>query len=192
MPAKILILDHFDSFTFNLMRLVEPLHTGLVRVVSYDRVSDDDLVWADKVILSPGPGVPADYPKTGNILKHFGPDKPFLGICLGNQVIAETFGGSLNNLANVYHGVRCNVLPVDTDEYLFEGLTLPIQVGLYHSWAVDRATLPPELTVTALSNDGIIMGIRHKRYDIHGLQFHPESYMTPSGRRIMSNWLRYP
>jgi anthranilate synthase component II len=188
--TKILILDHFDSFTYNLLRMVEPLVSLPVRVVRYDLLKETDISHADKVILSPGPGVPSDYPRAKEILMKYAPEKAFLGICLGNQAIAEAFGGRIFNLPRVFHGVKGIISWTDPEEYIFRGVPPFWSAGLYHSWAVDRSMLPPELSVSALSEDGILMAIRHNRYDIRGLQFHPESYMTPNGVTILENWLR--
>jgi anthranilate synthase component II len=188
--TKILILDHFDSFTYNLFRLVEPLVSLPVSVVRYDLLKENDIRSSDKIILSPGPGVPSDYPRARELLTQYGPVKPFLGICLGNQAIAETFGGRIFNLPGVFHGVKGVISWTDPDEYLFKGLPPSWSAGLYHSWAVDRSALPPDLRVTAISEDGILMALRHDRYDIRGVQFHPESYMTAEGTHILKNWLR--
>jgi len=188
--TKILILDHFDSFTYNLLRMVEPLVSPPVEVVRYDQVKETDIRKADKVILSPGPGVPSDYPLVKEMLLKYGPGKAFLGICLGNQAIAEAFGGRIFNLPRVFHGVKGIISWTDPEEYLFRGLHPLWSAGLYHSWAVDRSMLPQELSVSAISDEGILMALRHRTYDIRGLQFHPESYMTPVGVHILENWLR--
>jgi anthranilate synthase component II len=188
--TKVLILDHFDSFTFNLFRLVEPFVSLPVRVVRYNLLQESDIRNADKIILSPGPGVPSDYPMTRELLVTYCTVKSFLGVCLGCQAIAEAFGARIFNLPGVYHGVPGVMSWTDPEEYIFKGIVSPWSAGLYHSWAVDPNTLPVELRLSAMTSDGILMALRHVRHDIRGVQFHPESFMTPTGGRIVSNWLQ--
>jgi anthranilate synthase component II len=189
LSPKVLIIDHFDSFTYNLFRLVESVTTGGVTVAPCDRIKEYDIYDYDAIILSPGPGVPSDYPETLDLIRTYGPTLPVLGICLGCQAIAVAHGGKLVNLPEVVHGIQTVVMPADPEERLFHDSGNAWMAGLYHSWAVDGRSLPPVLKVTAVNENGVIMGIRHLSQDVRGVQFHPESYMTPEGRRILTNWL---
>lgn len=184
---KICIIDNYDSFTYNLAHLVKQLGAE-VTVLRNDRFKLPELEPYDKLILSPGPGIPSEAGLLLDVIHYYAGRKPMLGVCLGEQAIGEAFGGRLTNLSEVFHGVQT---PVDivAEDPLFEGLPREIPVGRYHSWVVDRVQLPDCLEVTALSKEGFIMALRHRQYPIHGIQFHPESVLTPQGEAMMSNWL---
>ncbi|MCH3995346.1 MAG: aminodeoxychorismate/anthranilate synthase component II [Prevotella sp.] len=184
---KVVIIDNYDSFTYNLAHLVKELGAECT-VWRNDQFELDQLAPFDKIILSPGPGIPSEAGLLLKVITTYAGKKPILGVCLGHQAIAEAFGGKLTNLKEVYHGVAtpCNLFGNDP---IFAGLPDKIDVGRYHSWVVDRHGFPDCLEITAQSDDGNIMGLKHKSYDIHGIQFHPESVLTPKGKVIMKNWL---
>ncbi|HVY73674.1 MAG TPA: aminodeoxychorismate/anthranilate synthase component II [Puia sp.] len=190
---KILVFDNYDSFTYNLVHLVEKITGYSVDVHRNDQIALDAVDAYDKIILSPGPGLPEEAGLLLPLIKRYAPTKSILGVCLGHQAIAEVFGGRLINLSSVYHGVS---LPVNfrTDREpstvnLFKGLSNPFMAGRYHSWVVDPAGFPETLEVTATDSEGHIMALRHKQYDVLGVQFHPESVLTPEGARLMENWI---
>ena len=185
---KIAIIDNYDSFTYNLTHLVKESGAS-VSVFRNDSFSLEELEGFEGILLSPGPGIPSEAGLLLDVIRTYAGSKPILGICLGEQAIGEVFGGTLVNLEEVFHGVQtpCRIVREDS---LFEGLPGEIQVGKYHSWVVDRKSLPEELEVLALSDEGQIMALRHRSMDIRGLQFHPESVLTPQGRVIMDNWLK--
>ena len=184
---KIAVIDNYDSFTYNLVHLVRSLDVE-VDVVRNDKFKIEDLSCYDKILLSPGPGIPSEAGLLLDVIKTYAGRKPLLGVCLGHQAIAEVFGGTLRNLQNVYHGVAtpCRVV---ADDVLFNGLPKEFEVGRYHSWVVDRDSLPTCLEVTSESPDGEIMSLRHRELDVRGVQFHPESVLTPVGKQIISNWI---
>ena len=184
---KICIIDNYDSFTYNLAHLVKQLGAE-VTVLRNDRFKLPELEPYDKLILSPGPGIPSEAGLLLDVIHYYAGRKPMLGVCLGEQAIGEAFGGRLTNLSEVFHGVQTPVGIVAEDP-LFEGFPREIPVGRYHSWVVDRVPLPDCLEVTALSKEGFIMALRHRQYPIRGIQFHPESVLTPQGEAMMSNWL---
>lgn len=184
---KITIIDNYDSFTYNLSHLVKSLGAE-VTVYRNDKFELAQLATADKIILSPGPGIPEEAGLLLDVIREYAGKKPILGVCLGHQAIGQVFGGTLTNLSEVFHGVQTPV-DVDTDECLFRGLATEVQVGRYHSWVVDDENLPDCLEVTARSKEGQIMALRHKQYDVRGIQFHPESVLTPEGNLMLSNWL---
>ena len=184
---KIVIIDNYDSFTYNLSHLVKELG-GEVTVYRNDQFELEELEAFDKIILSPGPGIPNEAGLLLDVIRTYAGKKPILGVCLGHQAIGEVFGGSLVNLSEVFHGV-CTPAIVTEQDYLFEGLPQTIEVGRYHSWVVSHEGLPSCLEVTCLSEEGYIMSMRHREYDIRGIQFHPESVLTPDGKRIMENWI---
>lgn len=186
---KICIIDNYDSFTYNLSHLVKQLGAE-VTVLRNDRFTLPQLKPFDKLILSPGPGIPSEAGLLLDVIRHYADTKPMLGVCLGEQAIGEAFGGKLTNLSDVFHGVQTPI-EVVADDPLFAGLPQRMDVGRYHSWVVDRAGLPDCLEVTALSTEGYIMAMRHRQYPIHGIQFHPESVLTPQGKQMISNWLKY-
>lgn len=185
---KILIFDNYDSFTYNVVHAVKKLGYSDVEVHRNDQIALGDIERFDKIILSPGPGVPSESGILLELIKHYAPSIPILGICLGEQAIAEAFGGSLINLPEVHHGVTSEV-DVLQDDLLFKGLDRKLTVGRYHSWAVHKSSLPPELIITAVDEEGMIMAIAHREYPVRGVQFHPESVLTPEGEKMLLNWL---
>ena len=186
-PLRVVVIDHYDSFTYNLVHLVRHLGAN-VTVYRNDQFVLVDLETFDKIILSPGPGIPAEAGLLLDVIRTYAGRKPILGVCLGHQAIGEVFGGSLTNLSDVFHGVATEGTQLQNDP-IFAGLPRRITMGRYHSWVVDRDTLPACLEVTAESDEGYVMALRHRDYDIHGIQFHPESVLTPQGGTIVSNWL---
>ena len=182
----VLLIDNYDSFTFNLVHYLEDLGAR-VTVWRNDAFELADVDGFDAIVISPGPGVPSQAGKTLEVIREFAGKVPILGICLGQQAIAEAFGGQLINLPNVHHGVAAEIAVV-ADEPLFTGLGKKITVGRYHSWSVER-NLPQALEVTSVDADGEIMSIRHRSLDVRGVQFHPESILTPDGKSMLANWL---
>ena len=185
---KILLLDNYDSFTYNLLHAVKELGMTDVKVVRNDRIGLDEVEQFDKIILSPGPGIPEEAGLLLPVIKRYAPTKSILGVCLGHLAIGEAFGARLENLKEVYHGVQTPVSILRQDK-LFKGLGKEIPVGRYHSWVVSREGFPDCLEITAESREGQIMALRHKSYDVHGIQFHPESVLTPQGKEIIQNFL---
>ena len=185
---KVVIIDNYDSFTYNLSHLVKELGAD-VTVYRNDQFQMEQLKAFDKIILSPGPGIPCEAGLLLDVIKTYAGKKPILGVCLGHQAIGESFGGHLTNLSAVYHGVATPAT-ITVKDYLFEGLPERIEVGRYHSWVVDTEGLPDCLEVTSVSDEGFIMSFRHKELDIRGIQYHPESVLTPEGKTILKNWLR--
>jgi anthranilate synthase component 2 len=183
---KILVLDNYDSFTYNLVHLVREAGHEQVDVARNDKISIEEVGAYDKIILSPGPGVPAEAGILVPLVRRHAARKSILGVCLGHQAIAEAFGGRLANLEDVYHGVATPVHVV-APHYLFDGMPDTFEAGRYHSWIVD--TLPPELLATAVDDECRVMAARHRQFDVHGVQFHPESVLTPRGREIIANFL---
>ena len=186
---NIVIIDNYDSFTYNLVHLVRQLGAQ-VTVFRNDQFELPMLEPFDKIILSPGPGIPSEAGLLLDVIKTYAGKKPILGVCLGHQAIGEVFGAKLENLSEVYHGVATEGTQMDND-YIFSGLPRRLMMGRYHSWVVSKKHVPDSLLVTALSDDGHIMGLRHKVYDVHGIQFHPESVLTPQGSLIVENWLKH-
>lgn len=185
---KIVIIDNYDSFTYNLAHLLKELHAE-VTVVRNDMFKMDDLEQYDKIILSPGPGIPSEAGLLLDVIRTYAGRKPILGVCLGHQAIGEVFGARIENLKDVYHGIQTEGTQFGND-YLFNGLPERVKMGRYHSWVVAKDSLPDCLEVTAMSDDGEIMALRHKSHDIHGIQFHPESVLTPEGHIIVGNFLK--
>ena len=186
---KIVIIDNYDSFTYNLSHLVKELGAE-VSVVRNDEFELEALDAFDKIILSPGPGIPSEAGLLLEVIRHYAGRKPILGVCLGHQAIGEVFGGKLTNLSTVFHGVATEGTQLGND-YLFDGLPERITMGRYHSWVVDREGWPEALEVTALSDEGQVMALRHRKMDIHGSQFHPESVLTPDGRHMLENFISH-
>lgn len=187
---NIVIIDNYDSFTYNLSHQLKVLGAQ-VDVVRNDAFQMSRLEPYDKIVLSPGPGIPEEAGLLNDVIRRYAGRKPILGVCLGHQAIAEVFGGRLENLRTVYHGVQTPTHIINHD-YLFEHLPETFEAGRYHSWVVSRSGLPDSLEVTAISDDGHIMALRHRTYDVRGIQFHPESILTPEGTQILQNWLNYP
>ena len=184
---KTVIIDNYDSFRYNLSHLLKELGAS-VTVVRNDKFRIEDLEQFDKIVLSPGPGIPSEAGLMPQVIKAYAGRKPILGICLGHQAIGEAFGAKLLNIGNVVHGVATPA-HITVQDYLFKGLPKDIEVGRYHSWVVDDKELPECLEVTSRSDDGYIMSLRHREFDIRGIQFHPESVLTPQGKTIINNWL---
>lgn len=187
---NIVIIDNYDSFTYNLSHQLKALGAQ-VDVVRNDAFQMSRLEPYDKIVLSPGPGIPEEAGLLNDVIRRYAGRKPILGVCLGHQAIAEVFGGRLENLRTVYHGVQTPTHIINHD-YLFEHLPETFEAGRYHSWVVSRSGLPDSLEVTAISDDGHIMALRHRTYDVRGIQFHPESILTPQGAQILQNWLNHP
>ena len=186
---KIVIIYKNDSFTYNLSHLLKELGAE-VDVVRNDKFELKDLEQYDKIVLSPGPGIPSEAGLLLDVIRTYAGRKPILGVCLGHQAIGEVFGASLENLKEVYHGVQTEGTQLGND-YIFEGLPERVMMGRYHSWVVAKDSVPECLEVTAMSDDGEIMAMRHRQYDIHGIQFHPESVLTPEGKTIVGNFLKH-
>lgn len=184
---KLLIIDNYDSFTYNLSHLVKEIGGYEIEVHRNDKISLEDVELFDKIILSPGPGIPEEAGLLLPIIRRYAPTKSILGVCLGHQAIGEAFGGKLENLTRVYHGVQTPVNIIKND-VLFDNLGSQLLVGRYHSWIISREYFPKELEIIAESKEKQIMAIRHKVYDVHGIQFHPESVLTPQGRTIIENF----
>lgn len=185
---KILIFDNYDSFTYNLLHLVRELGETGVEVHRNDKITLDEVERFDKIILSPGPGIPAEAGLLLPLIRRYAPTKSILGVCLGHQAIGESFGAALENLKEVYHGVQTPVRII-ADDPLFSGLPREIEVGRYHSWVVSPDGFPAELEITARDASGQVMALRHRNYDVRGIQFHPESVLTPQGSTIIRNFL---
>ena len=191
---KILIFDNYDSFTYNLVHVVEKIIHGKVDVYRNDKISLEKVNDYDKIIISPGPGLPSESGLLLPLIKEYASSKSILGVCLGQQAIAESFGGKLINLQTVYHGVatkiKINEKRTQSENDIFKSLPNELEVGRYHSWIVDKEDFPKELEITAEDENGYIMALRHKKFDVQGVQFHPESVLTPDGEKIMANWLK--
>lgn len=186
---KTVIIDNYDSFTYNLAHLVKELGAE-VSVVRNDQFRLSELKPFDKIILSPGPGIPTEAGLLMDVIDAYASVKPILGVCLGHQGIGEYFGGKLTNLSQVFHGIA-SIISITAPDYIYKELPAQVQVGRYHSWVVDNEGLPDCLEVTSVSEEGQIMSLRHKQYDVRGIQYHPESVLTPEGRKIIANWLKH-
>jgi anthranilate synthase component 2 len=184
---KVVIIDNYDSFTYNLSHLVKELGAE-VAVVRNDQFRLEELEQYSKIILSPGPGIPSEAGLLLDVIRTYAGRKPILGVCLGHQAIGEVFGAKLENLSDVFHGVAtpCHII---ADDPIFSGLDRDITIGRYHSWVVSREGLPDCLEVTAESDEGQIMALRHRELNVRGIQFHPESVLTPDGRKMLQNWM---
>jgi anthranilate synthase component II len=191
---KILVFDNYDSFTYNLVHLVEKITHEKVDVQRNDQIPLEKVKDYDKIILSPGPGIPEEAGLLLPLIKEYASSKSILGVCLGHQAIGQAFGGELVNLSSVFHGVATPVKvkseKLKVKSFLFEGLPETLEVGRYHSWVVSTENLPDDLEITVEDESGMIMGLQHKTYDVQGVQFHPESVLTPKGEEIMRNWLK--
>ncbi|MFT4758939.1 MAG: anthranilate synthase component 2 [Paraglaciecola sp.] len=186
---KILVLDNYDSFTYNLVQYVQEILGHKVPVVRNDAIDLDAVDEYDAIILSPGPGVPADAGIMPALIKKYAHRKAILGVCLGHQAIGEAFGGTIYNLEDVFHGVETPISVVEQDDSLFKDIPNSFIGGRYHSWVVERTTLPDCLEITAVAEDKSIMAMQHKTYNVRGMQFHPESVMTEYGKQILRNWI---
>ena len=190
--GRILVFDNYDSFTYNLVHLVEKITGEKVDVYRNDQIALADVAAYDKIILSPGPGIPEEAGLLLPLIKEYAATKSILGVCLGHQAIAEAFGGKLTNLSTVFHGVATPIKINREKSIILKGLPETIEVGRYHSWIVSDENFPEELEVTARDENGYIMGLQHKTFDVQGVQFHPESVLTPDGEQILQNWLSHP
>lgn len=191
---RILIFDNYDSFTYNLVHLVEKILHLKAEVFRNDEISLEKVKEYDKIILSPGPGIPSEAGLLLPLIKEYASSKSILGVCLGHQAIGEAFGGTLINLDTVYHGVATKVKVKSqkskNKQDIFYDLPGEIQAGRYHSWIVSRENFPTDLEITAQDENGYIMALQHKTFDVQGVQFHPESVLTPDGEKILRNWLK--
>jgi len=185
---KVLVIDNYDSFTYNLVHYLEDLDCDVV-VKRNDKLSLKDVEPFDKILLSPGPGIPEEAGLLKSIISAYATEKSILGVCLGQQAIGEVFGGKLENLEAVYHGVATKVTLSVDNEPLFKGLHTTFDVGRYHSWVVSHDNLPDCLEATSFDENGQIMSLRHKTFDVKGVQYHPESVLTPNGKQILKNWI---
>lgn len=186
---RLLIIDNYDSFTYNIVHAIRSLGIN-PDIYRNDAIALDDIDKYDKIIISPGPGIPSEAGIVPAMLQRYVTSKPILGVCLGHQAIGECFSAKLKNLPTVYHGVKSKATILKPD-YLFEGLPDTIEVGRYHSWVVSDEEFPQNLEILATSPDGEIMALRHREYDIRGVQFHPESILTPEGINILRNWINH-
>ena len=187
---KILILDNYDSFTYNLVQYITEITGTTPSVFRNDKISLDAVDDYDCIVLSPGPGLPSEAGIMPELIKRYAPTKRIFGVCLGQQAIAEAFGGTLYNLSKVYHGIATPIRIVDKTETIFKNVPQEIVVGRYHSWAVVRDTLPLDLAITAVDTEGVIMALSHVEYDVKGVQFHPESIMTDYGKQILRDFFQ--
>ncbi|MEM1214623.1 MAG: aminodeoxychorismate/anthranilate synthase component II [Bacteroidota bacterium] len=188
---NILVLDNYDSFTYNLVQYIQEILDRPVDVIRNDAITLDEVDRYDVIVLSPGPGVPEEAGIMPQLLQRYAGQKFILGVCLGHQAIGEAFGAQLENLAQVFHGIETEMVRTDAPPLLFDGIDQRFKAGRYHSWVIQKGTLPAEFIVTATDDDGQIMAIRHRKYELYGLQFHPESIMTPDGRRMLANFLEH-
>jgi len=185
---KILVFDNYDSFTYNLVQIIEQIVGSEVDVFRNDQIALEDIEKYDKIILSPGPGIPEEAGILLELIKKYAPTKSIFGVCLGQQAIAEAFGGSLINLSEIYHGVATESIQINAHS-IFNSLPETLEVGRYHSWAVNPDDFPVELEITSVDKNGMIMSLKHKTYDVHAVQYHPESILTPDGKKILENFL---
>lgn len=185
--GRVLVIDNYDSFTYNLVHYLEDLGCEVV-VKRNDRLTLEEVAAFDKIVLSPGPGIPDEAGLLKDIIAKYAPSKRIFGVCLGQQAIGEVFGGSLVNLDQVYHGIATPIRIIK-DDVIFAGIPKEIEVGRYHSWVVSPSDLPDVLETTSVDDNGQVMSLRHKEYDVCGVQFHPESVLTPQGKQMLKNWL---
>lgn len=185
---KIIVIDNYDSFVYNLVHYLEELDCD-VTVWRNDRFHIDDLEGFDKILLSPGPGIPEEAGLLKEVIKRYAGKKPIFGVCLGQQAIGEVFGGNLINLKEVYHGVATKATQTVTDNKLFKNIDKEFEIGRYHSWVVNKVEFPESLEITSVDENGQIMSLRHREFDICAVQFHPESVLTPDGKQMIKNWV---
>lgn len=188
--SKILVIDNYDSFTYNLVHVIEKIVGHEIDVVRNDKTSVEEVNEYEVLILSPGPGIPDEAGMLKDIIKEFGDKKKILGVCLGQQAIGEVFGARLTNMDKVFHGVATQMKKTDIQHELFEGLEETFEAGRYHSWVINRDTNPEELLITCVDSEGEIMAIKHREYNIHAVQFHPESVLTPHGEKMIENFIK--
>lgn len=186
---KILVLDNYDSFTYNLVHIIRALGYQM-DIFRNDKITIEAVKQYDKILLSPGPGIPDEAGIMKQVVKEYGATKSILGVCLGHQGIGEVYGAKLYNIPKVLHGVTSMVTIKDGDEYMFKGVSPVFQATHYHSWAVLADSFTPELKITAMNDEGLVMALSHTKYDVKGVQFHPESVMTPEGPKMIENWLK--
>ena len=184
---KILVIDNYDSFTYNLVHYLQDLDCEVI-VKRNDKLSLEEVDQYEKILLSPGPGIPDEAGLLKTIIRQYGPTKSILGICLGQQAIAEVYGGSIENLNKVYHGVATSIQRINEDEVLYRGIPEELEVGRYHSWVVSKE-IPEVLVVTSIDENGEIMSIKHVSHDVRAVQYHPESILTPLGKQLLKNWV---
>ena len=187
--GKILVIDNYDSFTYNLVHYIESLTDRPVDVCRNDQIGLDEINNYSKILLSPGPGIPIEAGICLDLISRYAPIKSILGVCLGHQAIGEAFGGTLINLTKVYHGIATPINIITPEDRLYRNIPGRLEVGRYHSWVVSRDDLPECFKINSLDDEGMIMGISHKDYDVKGVQYHPESVLTEYGMKIMENWL---
>ena len=192
---KLLVLDNYDSFTYNLVHLTREIIGNEVDVYRNDEISLEQVAMYEKILLSPGPGIPEEAGILLDLIKQYAPTHSIFGVCLGEQAIGEAFGATLINLPKVFHGIATNislVSDITSSHYQndwFNGMDTTLEVGRYHSWVVSDVNLPDVLEITSTDDHGMIMSLRHKKYDVQGVQFHPESVLTPNGKKMIENWL---
>lgn len=186
---KVLLIDNFDSFTYNLVQLIEELELCELIVIPYDKVNEEVIDRFDRFVISPGPGIPSDFPNLQKFVKKFYSTKDILGVCLGHEAIALAFGGEIHHIGKVFHGFTKRSKLVDKENYIFENVPDNFDAGCYHSWALKEEAFPKELKITGVAEDGIIMALQHKKYNVVGFQYHPESIMTKHGKQMVKNWL---
>jgi len=188
---KVLPIDNHDSFVYNLAQLVEETGLCSLEVVSYDHVNEQMIRGFDKFIISPGPGIPSDFPKLETFVRQFYREKDILGVCLGHEVIAIAFNGEIHHSGKVFHGFSKKTFVTDREDPVFSGVPDGFEAGLYHSWILNESVFPPALKITARAEDGVIMALAHRKFNVVGFQYHPESIMTPHGSRMVNNWLQF-
>lgn len=187
---RVLVIDNYDSFVYNLVHYLEELNCEVI-VRRNDQISMEEVDSFHNILLSPGPGIPDEAGSLKEIIRKFAPTKSILGVCLGQQAIAEVFGGTLENLSTVFHGVSTQAQILVTDEPIFKGIENQLEVGRYHSWVVSRLNFPEVLEITSVDDNNQIMSLRHKTYNIRAVQFHPESVLTPKGKQLIKNWVEH-
>ncbi|MEL6973281.1 MAG: aminodeoxychorismate/anthranilate synthase component II [Bacteroidota bacterium] len=188
---QVLVLDNYDSFTYNLVQYIQEILERPIEVIRNDGISVDEVDAYDVIILSPGPGIPEEAGIMPDLIQRYAGKKFILGVCLGHQAIGEAFGAELQNLAEVYHGIETSMQQTEEQNVLFQGLPSAFQAGRYHSWVIKKDTLPQEFVLTAVDQQGEIMAIRHQEHEIYGVQFHPESIMTPEGYKMLENFFAH-
>lgn len=187
---KVLLIDNHDSFVYNLAQQVEQTGLCSLDVISYDEVDEDTIDRYDKFIISPGPGIPRDFPKLQKFVRKYYTTKDILGVCLGHEAIALAFGGEIYSSGKVFHGYSKKTEITDQGNYIFKDIPEKFEAGCYHSWILNKETFPKELKITAVAEDGVIMALSHKKYNVVGFQYHPESIMTKYGNQMILNWLK--